>query len=110
MREAAAYPTSFIAIEGAIGLELVAKNPLAGDDVSIPRRRHKIPSVVAEESAVLRSHSIEPVGILDSGTGGGGNRGVPADRGNMQVKPLARALVDAGGAARAMSGCRRGAW
>ena len=80
LRETSKHPMSFIAIEGAIGLELVAKNPLAGDVVSIPRRRHKIPSVVAEESAVLRSHSIEPVGILESCTGGGGDRRVPADR------------------------------
>jgi hypothetical protein len=32
---------------------------------SIPRRRHKIPSVVAEESTILLGHSLETVGILE---------------------------------------------
>jgi hypothetical protein len=62
--EATKQPTCFVAVEGAIGLEVVAKDPLGGDDVSVPRWRHEIPSVVAEKSAVLRGHGIESVGIL----------------------------------------------
>jgi hypothetical protein len=45
LREAAKHPACFVAVEGAIGLQLVAKDPLAGDDVGVPRRRHEIPSI-----------------------------------------------------------------
>jgi hypothetical protein len=31
----------------------VAKDPLAGEDVGVPRRRHVIPSVIAEESTIV---------------------------------------------------------
>jgi hypothetical protein len=40
------------------------EDPLARDDVGVPRKRHEIPIVIAEESAVLLGHSLEPVGIL----------------------------------------------
>jgi hypothetical protein len=106
LRETVKHPACFVAIERAIGLQLVAKDPLAGYDVGIPRRRHEIPSVVAEESTILLGHSLELVGILERRTCGGGNRRVPVDR-NMQVKPLTGMNMDAGGAARAMHG-RRG--
>jgi hypothetical protein len=65
----------------------VAKDPLAGDDVGVQRRRHEILSVVAEESTILLGHSLEPVGILERRTCEGGNRRVLVDR-SMQVKPL----------------------
>ena len=106
LRETAKHPACFVAVKRAIGLELVAEDPLAGDDVGVSRRRHEIPSVVAEESAVLRGHSIEPVRILESSTCGSRNRRVPADR-SMQVKPLTGWDADAGGATRAMQGRRR---
>jgi hypothetical protein len=69
----------------------------------VPRRRHEIPSVIAEESTILLSHSLEPVGILERRTCGGGNRRVPIDR-SMQVKPLTRRDMYAEGATRAMHG------
>jgi hypothetical protein len=74
LRETAKHPVCFVAVEGAIGLQLVAKDPLAGDDVGVPRRRHEILSVVTEESMILLGHSLEPVGILESRTYGGANR------------------------------------
>jgi hypothetical protein len=40
LREIAKHPSCFVAVERAIGLQLVAKDPLAGDDVGVPRRRH----------------------------------------------------------------------
>jgi hypothetical protein len=80
LRETAKHPACFVAVEGAIGLQLVAKDPLAGDDVGILRRRHEIPSVIAEESTILLGHSLEPVGILERRTCGGGNRRVPVDK------------------------------
>jgi hypothetical protein len=66
LREAAKHPTCFVAVEGAIGLQLVAKDPLAGDDVGIPRRRHEIPSVIAEESTILLGHSLNQLGSLSA--------------------------------------------
>jgi hypothetical protein len=66
--EATKHPTRFVEVGGAVRLELVAKDTLARHDVGVPRRRYETPSVVAEESAVLRGHKIEPVGILESRT------------------------------------------
>jgi hypothetical protein len=103
LREAAKHPTCFVAVEGAIGLQLVAKDPLARDDVGVPRRRHEIPSVVAEDSTILLGHSLEPVGILERRTCGGGNRRVPVYR-SMQVKPLMGRDMYARGATRVMHG------
>jgi hypothetical protein len=65
LRETVKHPACFVAVEGAIGLHLMVKDPLAGDNVGIPRRRHEIPSVVAEKSTILLGHSLEPVGILE---------------------------------------------
>jgi hypothetical protein len=59
--KAATHLACFVAVDGSIGHELVAKDPLFGGDVSIPSMRHKVLSVVAEESAVLHGHSIELV-------------------------------------------------
>jgi hypothetical protein len=59
LRETAKHPVCFVAVERAIGLQLVPKDQLAKDDVGVPRRRHKIPSVVAEESAILLGHTSE---------------------------------------------------
>jgi hypothetical protein len=74
LREATKHPACFVAVERAIGLQLVVKDPLARDDVGVTRRRHEIPSVIAEESTILLGHSLEPVGILERRTCGGGNR------------------------------------
>jgi hypothetical protein len=53
VRESAKNPACFLAVERATGLQLVAKDPLAGDDVGVPRRSNEIPSVIAEESTIL---------------------------------------------------------
>jgi hypothetical protein len=102
-RETVKHPACFVAVERAIGLQLVAKDPLAGDDVGVPRRRHEIPSVVAKESMILLGHILELFGIRERRTCEGGNRRVPVDR-NIQVKPLTGRDMDAGGAARVMHG------
>jgi hypothetical protein len=105
LREIAKHPACFVAVERAIGLQLVVKDPLGRDDVGIPRRRHEIPSVIAEERTMLLGHSLEPVGILERRTCRGGNQRVPVDR-SMQVKPLIGRDMYVGGAARAMHGRR----
>jgi hypothetical protein len=67
-RETVKHPSCFVAVKRAIELQLVEKDPLAGDDVGVPRRRHNVPSVIAEESMVLHGHNIEPVRILERRT------------------------------------------
>jgi hypothetical protein len=73
LRETVKHPTCFVAIKRAIGLQLVAKDPLAEDDVGILRRRHEIPSVITKESTILLGHSLEPVRILERRTCREGN-------------------------------------
>jgi hypothetical protein len=54
--ETVKHPTCFVVVEGAIGLQLVAKDPLAKDDDGVPKRRYKVPSVIARRvrySAVI---------------------------------------------------------
>jgi hypothetical protein len=103
LRETVKHPACFVAVERAIMLQLVVKDPLAEDNVGIMRRRHKIPSVIAEESMILLGHSLKPVGILERHTCRGGNRQVPVDR-SMQVKPVMGRDMYARGAACAMHG------
>jgi hypothetical protein len=61
-------PTSLVAIEGAIGVELVGENSLAGDDVRVTRPENKFPSSVAHEGPVLIFHCRTPIRIGESGT------------------------------------------
>jgi hypothetical protein len=73
LRETTKHPAWFVTVERSIGLQLVAKDPLAEDDVGILRRRHEIPSVIAEESMIILGHSLKPVGILERRKCGVGN-------------------------------------
>jgi hypothetical protein len=90
LRETAKHPTCFIAVERTIGLQLVVKDPLAEDNVGVPRRRHEIPSVVAEESMILLGHNLKPVEILERRTYGEGNWRVPVDRRNRKIRKVIR--------------------
>jgi hypothetical protein len=53
-------PTSFVVVKRAIGLELVTKNPLAGDEVDARRVRHQGPGVIVLQSIKLGLHSLTP--------------------------------------------------
>jgi hypothetical protein len=44
----------------------VVKDPLARDDVGVPRRRHEIPSVVAKESTILPVIASSQLGSLSA--------------------------------------------
>jgi hypothetical protein len=83
------------------------KEPLVGDVVGVPRRRQKIPRVVAEESVVLCGQRIKTVGILERHTCRGQNQRVLVDR-SKKVKPLMGRAKYAGGATCVMHmrGCR----
>lgn len=47
--KAAKHPAGLVPVEGAVGLELVLEEPLAGDDVGATWTRNKIPGAVGEE-------------------------------------------------------------
>jgi hypothetical protein len=59
-------PTGFVAVEGDVRGQLVAKEPLAGDQV---------PGVVSHQGRVLLLHSAMPVGVGKGSANGGGDRG-----------------------------------
>jgi hypothetical protein len=46
LSETTNHPSSFIARERAVGVELVAKNPLSGDNIDTYRTRNQRPSVI----------------------------------------------------------------
>src|SRR4051812_2142319 len=46
LSEASDHPTSFIAVECAVGVKLVLKHPLPGNDVGVPGTGNKLPSRV----------------------------------------------------------------
>jgi hypothetical protein len=76
LSEAPEDPTSFVAIEGAIGAKLVGENPLAGDDVRVTRPENKFPGPVAHECPVLIFHCRTPIRIGERGTDSGIGDGV----------------------------------
>jgi hypothetical protein len=88
LRETAQDPTGFIAVKRTIRLELVPKNPFAGDDVGVGGREHKSPRVVGEKSAVLISHGHEPVWVFESTSNGLQNRRGSSGRGDVEVETL----------------------
>jgi len=73
--ESAKDPACLVAIQGAICLELVTKDPFADDDVGTGRMRNKFPGVVAEQSGVLILHGRSPVKISQCTPKALGNRG-----------------------------------
>jgi hypothetical protein len=72
--EAAKNPTSLVPVQGAIRIELVLKNPLAGDDVGANRTRDKISCVFGDQGSKLFFHDAMPVQIGKGGVDEGGYR------------------------------------
>lgn len=74
LRETAKYPASLVAVQTAIGMELMSKNPLAGDNVGAWWRRDKIPSAVGHQRRVLLLYGVSPVGVSERDTVGARDR------------------------------------
>jgi hypothetical protein len=70
--EAAKNPVSLVPVQGAVGVELVLENPLAGDDVGANWARDKIPCVVGDKGSKLFFHGVAPVWIDEGITDGEG--------------------------------------
>jgi hypothetical protein len=84
--EAAENPACLASSQGAIGVELVTKDPLAGDHVGARRARHERLGAVVDEGLVLIGHSSAPERILKS-LASRGRHGIDGVRGG-EVEPI----------------------
>jgi hypothetical protein len=72
--EAAKNPVSLVPFQGAVGIKLVLKNSLVGDDVGANGARDKIPGVVGNQGSKFFFHGAMPIWIDEGGAEGGGHR------------------------------------
>jgi hypothetical protein len=72
--EATKNPASLVPFQGAVRIELVLENPLAGDDVGANEARDKIPGVVGDQGSKFFFHGATPIWIDEGGADGGGHR------------------------------------
>jgi hypothetical protein len=70
--EAVKNPTSLVPVQGAVRIEVVTENPLAGDDVGANGATDKISSVVGDQGSKLFFHGATPVWISEGGVDEGG--------------------------------------
>jgi hypothetical protein len=66
-------PTSLVAMQSTIGLELVTSAPLARDHVGVRGTQHQVPGVVGQQGLILLD-STAPVGISEHDTNAGDRR------------------------------------
>lgn len=85
-------PASLVPIEGAVSMELVLEDLLAGDDVHAGGARNEIPGVVGEKSVVLHFHGGTLVRIRKGRPVSLGHR---RQCGGMEIEPV-NGLADAG--------------
>jgi hypothetical protein len=72
--EAMKNPTSLVPFQGAVGIELVLENLVAGDNVGANGVRDKIPGVVGNQDSKFFFHGAVPIQIDEGGMEGGGHR------------------------------------
>jgi hypothetical protein len=72
--EAAKNLTSLVLFHGAIEIEPVPENPLAGDDARANGVRDKIPGVVGDQGSKLFLHGAAPIQIDEGNVDEGGHR------------------------------------
>ena len=65
LREAAEDPTRLVSIQGAIGLQLVSKNPFTCNHISTSGTWNKDPCVISVQGGKLVLHSEAPVVIIE---------------------------------------------
>jgi hypothetical protein len=66
LSESTKYPAGFVAVEGAISMEFVTKNPLSSDNIGLVRTLNQIPCVIAVKSSTFFLHGFVPVGVSQS--------------------------------------------
>ena len=72
LMKAAYHPARLMALERAIRVTLVPKDPFARDDIGMRVPGHKLPCAVALKRIELLAHSGKPVRIPKGCAGGGG--------------------------------------
>jgi hypothetical protein len=80
----------FVPVQGAVGIELVIENSLAGDDVGTNRTRDKILGVVGDQGSKLFFHSTTLVRIGEGSADRGGYRQQGWRRGSRQGESVGR--------------------
>ena len=70
LMEATNNPPSFVVFEGAVGVEFVLEDPLAGDDLGISGTRHERPGTIVLKGIKLELHCGTPVGVAEGCTNG----------------------------------------
>jgi hypothetical protein len=88
--EATKNPASLVPVQGAIEIELVLENPLAGNDVGANGTRDKIPGIVGDQGSKLFFHVVMPVQIGEGGVDGGGYQRQSWCRGGRQGESVGR--------------------
>jgi hypothetical protein len=72
--EGAKNLVSLVPFQRVVGIELVLKNSLTGDDVGANEVRDKIPSVVGDQGSKFFFHGTAPIRIDEGGMDRGGHR------------------------------------
>ena len=93
------HPASLVALKCTIRAGLVAKNPLAGDDVRARRPGNQCPGTVPLKSVELFLHRRKPVRITEGCASGHGKRRRLCDGGGEEV------LIARGPQARTVNAC-----
>jgi hypothetical protein len=75
LREVAEDPARFVSIKGAIGMELVPKNPLPGNNICLNWSLNKILGLICMKSSTFFLHCLAPIGVGQSIMVGTRNRG-----------------------------------
>jgi hypothetical protein len=82
--------TSLVPFQGAVGVELLLKDPFADDDVGANRTRDKISSIIGDKSIIFFFHGTMPGQVDEGGMDGGGHQREMQRRGGRQGKSIGR--------------------
>jgi hypothetical protein len=66
LSKVAKNPAGFVAVKGAVSMELVPENPFPSNHICLSKTLNKIPGMVVMESSTLIFHGLVPVGISQS--------------------------------------------
>ena len=83
---AATYPTCFVAGKSTIGVKLLAKHPLARDNVGVGRARNKLPGIIFSKGRIFFLHSCSAIRIKKRSFVRFGNLG--QGQGDVKVKTI----------------------
>jgi hypothetical protein len=88
--EAVKNPLSLVPVQGAVRIELVLENPLAGDDVGANGMRDKMSGVIGDQGSKLFFYGTMPVRIGEGDVNGGRYQRQGWHRGGRQGESVSR--------------------